>query len=953
MHGSYASLTIYKTLSACRIKLLPRERRQLVKMAEAVLGPLVGRLQELAISEARAMVAVNDDIRSLRDKLMWMQAFLRDAEPRRRANNDELIRVCLQQTRDAVFDSEDAVDQYFFQIDLSRYPSWSHTVVKVFRDFFTQVRVRRDLSKRIKLINTRLESIIDNKGKYKISDGSETMSVTTWRPSTAISATTEKLDDFVIPLVGRGAQLEYLGRALVSEKTKRPMVISVMGKSGVGKTKLVKERYERHSTKRYFDVKAWVTCAPNLNASNLMKLMLSRLIGGSIKCTSDDDIRTMLHKVLENKKYLLVIDAEVSNTEWNIMLDYLPTRNIKSRVVRITQATDLEPPPPSFGEEKFELHHFQEHNITVELFLATLLMNEKEKHCGDLVIEAVKTNHAKFIFDVTGGLPLAVVLLSGLLRTKEYPGEWVKVFKHLDGNSNERKRLDNILSMCFDDLPHDLKSCFLYFAGFPASTLVKARSLVSMWMAEGFLRPKEGKTMEKVGERYLHELIHRRLMNLPPLENAAPGDERVTVQTRVHDFLVLEAQEANFMEIHSGDDVPTLSTTRRLSLQNHMDKYAALAEPLPKLRSIMSNFEKESQGGVETKTDIKTKVGACIPFPHKAQARSNDVMQKLLQGSKFLRVIFLDGLEIGKKLPSEISNVKHLHYLGITSCSIDEIPSSVGNLTRLQTLDVRGTSVTRLPREFWRIQTLRHVFGSIILPRRVGNLEQLQTLQEVKPDDDSDVWDTKTFTCMKRLQSLYISNLPEKNAQVALAAIYEVKYLMLLCIQGKVISLDLFTFSNFARLQVMILNGKIEPPLKDSDPLYFRKLSTLTKLTLNKTKVSQYFINKLSVELPLLASLALLPESYEERCLAFTDGFQSLKELKLDLDKCVEEIMIVDPACPCLEKLEITNYSKGLDLKVRHNIEKIIKHQDHYLYNKMKNMKVRDVDMVFHEDRSS
>jgi hypothetical protein len=90
-------------------------------MAEAVIGSLVGKLQELAMSEARAMVAVNDDIRSLRDKLMWLQAFLRDAEPRRRVQNDELIRVWLQQTRSAVFDSEDAVDQYELQVDLSRF----------------------------------------------------------------------------------------------------------------------------------------------------------------------------------------------------------------------------------------------------------------------------------------------------------------------------------------------------------------------------------------------------------------------------------------------------------------------------------------------------------------------------------------------------------------------------------------------------------------------------------------------------------------------------------------------------------------------------------------------------------------------------------------------------------------------------------------------------------------
>ncbi|KAK3136409.1 hypothetical protein QOZ80_5BG0433790 [Eleusine coracana subsp. coracana] len=89
-------------------------------MAEAIIGPLVGKLQELALSEARALVAVNDDIQSLRDKLMWMQAFLRDADPRRRVAPDEASRVWLQQTRDAAFDAEDAVDQYFLLVDLSR-----------------------------------------------------------------------------------------------------------------------------------------------------------------------------------------------------------------------------------------------------------------------------------------------------------------------------------------------------------------------------------------------------------------------------------------------------------------------------------------------------------------------------------------------------------------------------------------------------------------------------------------------------------------------------------------------------------------------------------------------------------------------------------------------------------------------------------------------------------------
>jgi len=90
-------------------------------MAEAIIGPLVGRLHEVAVGEARALVGVNADIHRLRDKLMWLQAFLREADTRRRAVTDEITRVWTLQTRDAVFDAEDALDHYHLHVDKSRY----------------------------------------------------------------------------------------------------------------------------------------------------------------------------------------------------------------------------------------------------------------------------------------------------------------------------------------------------------------------------------------------------------------------------------------------------------------------------------------------------------------------------------------------------------------------------------------------------------------------------------------------------------------------------------------------------------------------------------------------------------------------------------------------------------------------------------------------------------------
>nr|CAB3503728.1 unnamed protein product [Digitaria exilis] len=95
-------------------------------MAEAIVGPLVGKLQDLVLSEANALVAVNGDIRSLQDKLMWMQAFLRHADQRRRNTYDELIRVLIKQIRDTAIDAEDAIDLFVLKVDLSRwyYQPW-------------------------------------------------------------------------------------------------------------------------------------------------------------------------------------------------------------------------------------------------------------------------------------------------------------------------------------------------------------------------------------------------------------------------------------------------------------------------------------------------------------------------------------------------------------------------------------------------------------------------------------------------------------------------------------------------------------------------------------------------------------------------------------------------------------------------------------------------------------
>jgi hypothetical protein len=757
-------------------------------------------------------------------------------------------------------------------------------------------------------------------------------------------------DDVVLPLVGRKELVRDLKHLLYKSSVNHQHVITVIGESGVGKTKLVRTLYDRRQTLSHFDIYEWVSFGPNLSASDVLKIIIRRITDG--EGCHKDKIKDKLQEILKGKKYLFAIDAQLSNSEWNRIFAMLPDRkdvdvNVGSRIVRISHSRPDTPPPP-YKEIPIEVKRFDEKEVVINLFKKTFLTYGRNELPGEAI-----EKYRERIWDNTKGLPLAVVLLSGLLRTKEYPNEWNTVFKHL--KKMQSKQIDKILSLCFDDLHYDLKSCLLYFAALPVNTFIRARNIVCMWMAEGFLVPK-ATTVEKVGEQYLKELIDRRLVNLAPVGYNVPGYARVAVQSKVHAFLQLEAQEQCFVEIHSGDDIPALSDVRRLSLQNHKDKYAALSHPLPKLRAILSNFEAEQeaaqvgekppneaggeQGGNRDGPclyPVRYCSGSSIRGGNKKKKQAKSCVQNLLQNSRFLRVIHFDGLEVDKELPAEIGNVVNLQYIRVTSCSLEKIPSSIGRLCNLQTLDVRGTMVRSLPDGFWRIQTLRHVLGDrLILPKRVGDLRNLQTLNSIKPDyDGAHAWDDKTFTYMIRLLYLHIrhsesqgsqnifSNHNHKNKAALVKAVSMLKYLVVLIIKAPVIPSEVFTRSNLPRLKAMELVGKLDLPQNALPKMEVRThLPNLKKLRLLGTEVSQEFINQLG-DLQFLFTLELSSNSFKERNLIFKDGFHSLKELTVH-DETINRLEIHEPALPELEDLDIFIHSSEFRVEIHGHYSKLM-----------------------------
>ncbi|KAK4402472.1 putative disease resistance protein [Sesamum angolense] len=114
------------------------------------------------------------------------------------------------------------------------------------------------------------------------------------------------------------------------------------------------------------------------------------------------------------------------------------------------------------------------------------------------------------------GLPLAIVVIGGLLSIDSKEKDWEQIAK--DVNSavarNVGNQLMEILYLSYNSLPHHLKACFLYMGVFPEDHEIFVSQLIKLWIAEGFIKPLIPKSLEEVAEDYLKDLIGRSLIQV-------------------------------------------------------------------------------------------------------------------------------------------------------------------------------------------------------------------------------------------------------------------------------------------------------------------------------------------------------------------------------------------------------------------------------------------------------
>ncbi|XP_048540322.1 probable disease resistance RPP8-like protein 2 [Triticum urartu] len=480
-------------------------------------------------------------------------------------------------------------------------------------------------------------------------------------------------------------------------------VIYVVGESGIGKRYLAEKAYKNETIKKNFEVCMWVSFPQDTN--NITDQVERKLEDECSKLQPSG-------KNIDQVKYLVVVDCQMSSTILEAQ-NWLKAGREGSKIVLTATSSPC-------ADDIVELRCLPK-DTSEKLF--NRILGLRGRRMSNYKTEMMDTIR-KDIEKITKGLPLAVVLLAKLMRTMDY-SKWEAASKYLKEN-NQDDLLMTIVSMSIDDLPKEHRSCLLYTAGFPERSTIDAGQLVRLWAAEGFLIQQPGVEQEELGQRYLKEFIFRGLMQL--VKKKADVVESVAIHDQVYEILRSEAQRIGLMETHYGGGyAPATVSAKRLALNNNKMPYKT--KVLWKVRTVLSHGAQGIMGGaklpsgahdaklIEGSQEFKEASNQLLKesSSHDAQAGPQEFkegLRQLLKQSTFLRVISLEGINIGEKLPTRIGDMLHLQYLSVRCSSLTTVPDTIGKLKKLQTMDVRGTQVKILPMSFWKIKTLRHVLGN-------------------------------------------------------------------------------------------------------------------------------------------------------------------------------------------------------------------------------------------------
>ncbi|PHT28382.1 hypothetical protein CQW23_32007 [Capsicum baccatum] len=248
-------------------------------------------------------------------------------------------------------------------------------------------------------------------------------------------------------MVGRDDQMKRLLEDLTTSYSGEPKIVPIIGMGGIGKTTLVKEVYNHGSILCPFDVRAWTTVSQQHNIKEILLSLLQSTIklDDATKTKGEAELADMLQKSVKRKRYCYEV--------WDGVKQCFPTEDNEGSRILLTTCND----------------EVACYTGVENLSLRMSFMDQDENECH--------------------GLPLTIVVIAGLLKSKREIDDWSSVAKDVKSfvTNDPDEICSRVLGLSYDHLTSDLKTCLLHFGIFPEDSEIPVKNLMRSWMAEGFL----------------------------------------------------------------------------------------------------------------------------------------------------------------------------------------------------------------------------------------------------------------------------------------------------------------------------------------------------------------------------------------------------------------------------------------------------------------------------------
>ncbi|XP_047952654.1 putative late blight resistance protein homolog R1B-16 [Salvia hispanica] len=453
-------------------------------------------------------------------------------------------------------------------------------------------------------------------------------------------------------MVGFGdASREIMDKLTNGVDDRRLQVIPIVGMGGIGKTTLAKHVYAHPYIKEHFDIRAWVTISQSFDTREILCELLSQANKKSkeeMSGMSENEVGLALHKYLFNRRFIIVMDDMWSVDAWDKMQNFFPDNWNGSRIVVTTRQSQL--------SSQLNKNYCLRLKLLDEVSSWDLFSNSVfgEESCP-LELEDI----GKKIVENCRGLPLAIVVVGGLLKKMEHTKEcWESIRTNSSSvvNSADEDFCLKILKLSYSHLPVYLKPCFIYMGVFDEDRAVRVSTLVKLWDSEGFLRPQSGKSLETSAKEYLNELVDRNLILVHELGSTG-NIKRCKVHDLLRDLCCREAGKQGFYYVTGKHESQALNRQRCVVIPRgtSKDEVRDALQSMPLARTLLCHCDE------------------VVPMPESRLLRTLKAFDTDRSGSH-------------NYLFDDLFQFVNSRYLAVGVQRVSEIPSSITFLWNLQTL---------------------------------------------------------------------------------------------------------------------------------------------------------------------------------------------------------------------------------------------------------------------------